>query len=221
MHIYYRNLLLISLFLYAATDWPSAMCQFGSLMFPSYGNFNPYGNPLGFQPPVRQPSPFSNNFAQPPYSPWSRPSLGAFPGLSYPQNNPPVARPASPARLCRTSGACKELDHGTTLATTWRIRTTTPAPIVRLYHKATTNPGLDRSDRIPETNTTVVASGTKPSNLKPTPVALNPINTTNQNLTTAAPILTPSSPTIIKNDTLLSSSTTITNITSSSNSRNF
>lgn len=41
----------------------------------------------------------------------------------------PIARPASPARQCRSGGLCQDLGSGTTLATSWRlITTTTPSP---------------------------------------------------------------------------------------------
>lgn len=65
-----------------------------------------------------------------PYSPYNRwpPMAPIYPTYTYqPQYYRP--RPPSPARQCRHAGACRELDHGTTLASNWKIETTTtPIP---------------------------------------------------------------------------------------------
>lgn len=52
------------------------------------------------------------------------------------------SRPASPARQCRLSGACRQMNHGTTLPTTWRVSLTTTTPSPTTTPMATTQTGL-------------------------------------------------------------------------------
>jgi len=109
--------------------------QFNSpFMIPPYG----FGSPSLRAPPLFSNVPF---YPQPA---WSRPS---YPAASYYR----APLPPSPVRQCRSNGACRELDHGTTLANSWRIQTTTtPTPAyISIRTKA---PGIDRSE------TTVVTS---------------------------------------------------------------
>lgn len=188
MHLYLRySLILIFLI---ADDLPVARCQFGSMMFPPYAGFNPYGGSLGPQPPVRNPFMMSNN----PYSPWSRPTANHFLGPPIPSQNqysPYVARPASPARQCRTNGVCKELDHGTTLATSWRLRTTTPTPRAKYQPKITTPAAINRVDVSPpatDNNTELSISTTT------TTVAHNSTESITRNMTSTVTTLASSRP---------------------------
>lgn len=84
------------------------MAQFGPPMYwpprpPSSGGlFTPFNN-------FPQPNWFNTGFNQH----WQSP---------YYHNRP---KPISPVRKCRNSGACRPLDHGTTLRTPWKIQTST------------------------------------------------------------------------------------------------
>lgn len=71
-------------------------------------------------------------------------------------------KPPSPARQCRSSGACKEIDHGTTLATTWKMETTTvPTTVPTTLRPITTtltptgplrtSPAIEQPSRNPTT----------------------------------------------------------------------
>lgn len=75
------------------------------------------------------PSPYSGGIFNPMISPYA-----GSPFVSRPMRF--RARPASPARECRKRGACRELEHGTTLASTWQSSTaqttTTMAPMTTL-----------------------------------------------------------------------------------------
>lgn len=67
-----------------------------------------------------------NTGAQPPSSLLGPPPFSSFNPMMSPYGssfNRPIRyrpRPASPAKQCRKRGACRELEHGTTLAMTWQ-----------------------------------------------------------------------------------------------------
>lgn len=164
-----------------------------------------FGFPSAFPSPYMSgPSPFARPpmLSAPPFPPVRGPSL--FPTLSndhlnimrptswlrtpslrtpYTYDQSPygyysLPKPPSPARQCRSSGACKEIDHGTTLATTWKMETTTvpttipttarpmtttliPAVLLRTspateQPSRTTRIRLHASDRSDNANTTTI-----------------------------------------------------------------
>ena len=89
---------------------------------PSLGSFNPFSS---------LPSPAS----------WLRPP--SFPGFSsaFPSTSFQPRRPPSPARQCRLTGACKQVDHGTTLPASWTVpitTTMTPQPTTTTVIRSTT-----------------------------------------------------------------------------------
>lgn len=150
---------------------------------------SPFARPLPPLPapaysPVRHPasSLFADLHNAPPLSPpvgWLRTPMGSnFGALRSPYSSYPHApfanynsapKPASPARQCRSSGACKQIDHGTTLPTTWRVETTTilaptttrSAPTTTIAPRSyprptTTTPAVAETNRYPTTRSRVV-----------------------------------------------------------------
>lgn len=120
---FYLFILFISL---VASLVGAQLSPFGS---PLFGSPTSYGSPFNWPPfpSVRNPQPMYNPFTNYfPASSWFRPppSPSTFSSFtSYPSYR--VPRPMSPVQLCRNSGACKQMDHGTTLPTTWKVQATT------------------------------------------------------------------------------------------------
>lgn len=132
-----------------AVYFPESAAQYGSLMFPSY---NMPADFLNSRVPHRMEPHFSHNvwppsrpLSRPPYSSYSRPPINARP------------RPHSPAHQCRIMGACREVNHGTPLPTTWRLQKATPMPATRYTVRTTTEPLIDRFDSSPTTLLTTKA----------------------------------------------------------------
>lgn len=134
-------------------------CNFLGQRGPIEGVNAQFGFPGAFPSPYMSGPSFSRPVMSPPFQPVRRPLFsplsndnlhppnwfsGPILRTPYTYNQPTYGyynapKPASPARQCRSSGACKEIDHGTTLATTWKMETTTvPTTIPTTFRPMTT-----------------------------------------------------------------------------------
>lgn len=125
MTLLFKTIILISLPVMLITIQVEA--QFGLPIFPGFG-LPPQPQPPTFNGPFRFPSRIygENSFGSPI---GTAPSYNSWPFPPQYGSNRYISRPPSPARQCRTSGACKQIDYGTTLSPTAKMISTTPPPV--------------------------------------------------------------------------------------------
>lgn len=147
--------------------------RFGSSTF----NDNSFGVP----PPPPPPPLASNSF---PFGSWSSPWSSAGSGSTYTHYGQ-APRPQSPARQCRSSGQCKQIDFGTTMQPSAKMIPTTTAmpPLPSPQPSATTTtlsvvgPITSRTSTFGLPSTLPVASRTSPAIRQTTTTTTTPAPT--------------------------------------------